>query len=199
MGKQRKNKGKARALSKSSSARDTKNTVLVEVDADYTEPDATNDEILANALDGVGIVSVLQSASTDKQVKLRVRIANQSRWKHMLTLLLREESRARGAWNVHICQQYLLHEDRLVYTWNFILQSNDIDGATRDVCRLFDFIRSNLKLFNDKEPSVIRPSKSEPKKEQPKVFRELREYPLTAAQDRNAVNSKGKGASYIGA
>lgn len=212
MGKpRRKNKGKERALAEAKKSK-PKATSDVEEDIDIEEEpeeeELSNDEMLVRSIRGVPIITVLRNGMSPKQLKLRLRISNQSKWKHMLTFLLREEERVRGDWNLHICQHYLLYKDRLVYTWEFILQSDDLDNATRDVCRMFDLIRSNLSLFEDKEDRMMRPkggststgsARTTVAQAAERIFGELEEYPLLAPQDRNRPNSKGKGASFIGA
>ena len=165
------------------------------VDTEEESVGTGNNEMLVAAISSVGVVTVLRSSMNEKQLKLRLRISSQSKWKHMLTFLLREEVRVRGAWNLHVCQHHLLYLDRLVYTWNFVLQSDDLDSATRDVCRMFDLIRSNLSLFEEKEDRVVRPGTTV--KPAQKISGELAEYPLMSTFDRNKLTSKGKGASFL--
>lgn len=207
MGKaKKKNKGKARALAEAKKRQqpEPEEEIDIEEEDDEEDVELANDEMLVEAIRGVGVATILRNGMTDRQIKLRLRISHQNRWKHMLTFLLREEARVRGDWSLHVCQHYLLYKDRLVYTWNFILQSDDLDNATRDVCRMFDLIRSNLSLFEEKE-EVMRPKKGGVRSAAnavvssaaKRIFGELEEYPLLAPQDRNRPNSKGKGASLI--
>lgn len=204
-------KGKKRALEEAQKQIEIKAAEAeaeLDIDEEPEEPEEelALDEMLVNAIAGIGVATVLKNGMGDRQIKLRLRISNQSKWKHMLTFLLREEIRVRGDWNLHVCQHYLLYKDRLVYTWNFILQSEDLDNATRDVCRMFDLIRSNLSLFEDQE-EVMRPTKANnsgpvtraAREASRRIFGELEEYPLIAPQDRNRPNSRGKGASFMGA
>lgn len=172
-----------------------------------------NEDLLTEAIENTGVVSVLVRGSTDQQVKLRVRVSNENRWKHMITFLLREEVRVALSelkWNLHVCQTYLLKEGRLVYTWSFVLQSSDIDKAVMEVCRLFDLIRSNMSLFEERgEEEVIRPKKAQASNQKSnKLVGEIREYPLVGASpDRNKParhyldfrgRGRSKGAHYIG-
>lgn len=205
MGKaKRKNKGKARALAEAKKRQQPEpEEIDIEEEDEEEDEELANDEMLVEAIRGVGVATILRNGMTDKQIKLRLRISHQNRWKHMLTFLLREEARVRGDWSLHVCQHYLLYKDRLVYTWNFILQSEDLDNATRDVCRMFDLIRSNLSLFEEKE-EVMRPKTAAKNAARAtvgsaaqRIFGELEEYPLLAPQDRNRPNAKGKGASLI--
>lgn len=203
MGKPRKNKGKERALAEAKRKKAAEAEIDVEEELDEEE-ERTLDQMLVESVDGVNVATVLNNGMTEKQVKLRLRISNQNKWKHMLTFLLREERRVEGDWSLHVCQHYLLYKDRLVYTWEFILQSEDIDNAVRDVCRMFDLIRSNLSLFEDHEERVMRPAsnggpaKAAVGRAAQRIFGELEEYPLLAPQDRNKPSAKGKGASFMG-
>jgi hypothetical protein len=196
-----------------------------------------NEDLIVEAVENTGVASVLVQGSTEpddctcpscghviepspqtnKQVKLRVRVSNENRWKHMITFLLREELRIANSefkWNLHVCQTYLLKNNRLVYTWGFVVQSSDIDKATVEICRLFDLIQSNMSLFEESgEEKVMRP-KGEPtgekasKKKSGKLVGELNEYQLVGASpDRNRPtrhymdfrgSGKSKGAHYIG-
>lgn len=160
-------------------------------------------------MERTGVAQVLLCSALDQQMKLRLRVTNESRWLHMVTLILREEKRA--AWNSHVCRQYVLHEDRLVYTWNFVLQADDIERAVMDVCRVFDLICSNIDMFSaTEERELKRPAKkSRPaaKSGRPVGHGELNEFPLVGAEGRhvpevswNQFRSPGrrKGAHPIG-
>jgi hypothetical protein len=118
------------------------------------EPELSADEIVTETIERTGVVQVLTSSTTSTQVKLRLRITNEARWLHMVTLILREESRAQ--WNAHICRQYVLHDGRLVYTWNFVLQGDDIRQTANDVCRVFDLICSNIDMFEGTEEKEVK-------------------------------------------
>ena len=158
---------------------------LVDENVDLEEEEPSLDELLASSIENVNVATVIDSGSSEAQVKVRLRISNQNRWKHMLTFILREERRSKEAWKLHVCQHYLLHKDRLVYTREFM-------------CRMFDLIRSNLSLFDERE-TVMRPKPSETTNRAAtrRIFGELEEYPLHAPHDRNKPNSKGKGARGI--
>lgn len=161
------------------------------------------------------MVQVLSGACLQTQVKLRLRVTNESRWLHMITLILKEEGRAE--WNVHLCRQYILHEGRLVYTWNFVIQSGELERAVQDVCRVFDLICSNIDMFDDAEERELkRPSPrpnnksrrtSDGKPERKISHGDLDEIPLVGAEGRpvpevawNQFRSSGKrkGAHPIG-
>lgn len=100
------------------------------------------------------MVQVLSGARLPAQVRMRLRVTNESRWLHMITLVLKEEERAE--WNAHLCRQYILHEGRLVYTWNFVVQSGELERAVQDVCRVFDLICSNIDMFDDAEEREVK-------------------------------------------
>lgn len=170
--------------------------IEVELEAQEDEEESPAN-LLVDAIQSVNVATVLRCSSSDFLVRVRLRISNQNRWKHMLTFILREENRSKEAWQLHVCQHYLLHNDRLVYTWEFILQSNELVVAVHDLCRMFDLIRSNLSLFDEKE-KVMRPKPPKTtNRAVSRIFGELEEYPLHAPHDRNKPNSKGKGAMGI--
>lgn len=172
------------------------------------------DDILSDAVERTGVVQVLSGAVTLSQVRLRLRVTNESRWLHMITLVLKEEERAE--WSVHLCRQYILHEGRLVYTWNFVTQAAELDRAVQDVCRVFDLICSNIDMFDDaEEREMKRPAPRKVEKKQPDNGRpqrkishgDLDEIPLVGAEGRavpevawNQFRSPGKrkGAHPIG-
>ena len=170
--------------------------------------------MVSDALERTGVVEVLSSSADLARVKLRLRVNNESRWNHMITLILREERRS--DWNVHICRQNILHENRLVYTWNFILQGDDLSSSVRDVCRVFDLICSNLDIFDDAEDREVKvPVKRKAKRKKAQGSRpervvgpgDLNEIQLVGAEGRaipevawNQFRSQGrrKGAHPIG-
>jgi hypothetical protein len=112
------------------------------------------DVMMADAVERTGVIQVLSSAMYPAQVKLRLRVNNEARWLHMLTLILKEEARAE--WGAHFCRQYILNEGRLVYTWNFIVQATKLERAVQDVCRVFDLICSNIDMFDDAEERDVK-------------------------------------------
>jgi len=174
------------------------------------------DELLGEAVERTGVVQVLSSACLSEQVRMRIRVTNESRWIHMITLILKEEERAE--WNAHLCRQYILHEGRLVYTWNFVIQSGEIERAIQDVCRVFDLICSNIDMFDDaaeremKRPSPKIKDSSKSQEDNGRPHRrishgDLDEIPLVGAEGRaipevawNQFRSSGKrkGAHPIG-
>lgn len=171
-------------------------------------------ETLSEVIERTGVVEVRSATQVPHQVKLRLRVTNESRWLHMITLILKEEERAN--WGSHICRQYIIHEGRLVYTWNFIIQSDELDRAVQDVCRIFDLICSNIDMFEDAEDREVkrpkkrarRPAKSNGNAPKRKIGHgDLDEIPLIGVEGRpipevawNQFRSTGrrKGAHPIG-
>lgn len=51
-------------------------------------------------------------------------------------------------WNVHICKHYMRHNGRLVFGWNFTLQTNaGMIAAVSDICRLLTIMSRHVGMF----------------------------------------------------
>jgi hypothetical protein len=87
---------------------------------------------LSAALEKLGFVKVVRSEESATQIRLLCRVTNKKAWCVVLERLLRSKK----DWSAHICQQYFLKEDSLVYGWNFIINADDPVGAAQDICRL---------------------------------------------------------------
>jgi len=73
---------------------------------------------LAKIIEATGLVEVLRVTDGKKQVTLLHRVKDKKKWIALIGYLLAH----RTCWEAHICQQYFLRGDSLVYGWNFILQ-----------------------------------------------------------------------------
>lgn len=76
------------------------------------------EKLLAQAIEGTGVVEVVRASSDEASVKVLYRVRHKRIWLGILEYAL---SRAEG-WSAHVCQQYFMRGGRLVYGWNFILQ-----------------------------------------------------------------------------
>lgn len=80
---------------------------------------AQPDQLLAAAINATEVAEVIRSNTTPDGVKALCRVSEKRTWLSVLEYVL---SRAEG-WSAHICQQYFMRGGRLVYGWNFILQT----------------------------------------------------------------------------
>lgn len=88
--------------------------------------------VLKQAIEASGIAEIVRGSSDASSVKVLHRVYEKRLWLGILEFVL---SRADG-WSAHICQQYFMRGGRLVYGWNFILQSSDIATAVHHVSDL---------------------------------------------------------------
>jgi hypothetical protein len=79
------------------------------------------DKILAQAIDASGVAEVIRSSCAAGTVKLLYRVSEKRTWLAILEYAL---ARANG-WSAHVCQQYFMRGGKLVFGWNFILQSGE--------------------------------------------------------------------------
>lgn len=84
-------------------------------------------QLLARAIEASGVAEVIRCSSTEGSVKALFRVFEKRVWLGILEYTL---SRAEG-WSAHVCQQYFMRGGRLVYGWNFILQSEDTHTAVQ--------------------------------------------------------------------
>lgn len=88
--------------------------------------------LLKEAIEFSGVAEVIRCSADAGSVKALYRVHEKRLWLGILEYIL---SRADG-WSAHVCQQYFMRGGRLVYGWNFILQSEDLNAATEQVARL---------------------------------------------------------------
>lgn len=75
--------------------------------------------LLARAIEASGVAEAIRHSVAGNTVKVLYRVHDKRLWLGILEYTL---SRADG-WSAHICQQYFMRGGKLVYGWNFILQS----------------------------------------------------------------------------
>jgi len=91
------------------------------------------DKTLAQAITSTGVAEVVRASITGNTVKALYRVHDKQGWLSILEFIL---PRAEG-WSAHVCQQYFMRGHKLIYGWNFILQTTaDIDEVTRNVASL---------------------------------------------------------------
>lgn len=136
---------------------------------------------LARALESTGLVQPVQSSFADNRVNVlcRLQAGNESKWVEVVKKILIAAEQERGAvhaWQTHICRNYFLKGDNLVFGWNISIQSQQMSSTLDVLSRLI---------------------RGEPIREKAPV-EELEEFPLHAPANRGVPNEKGKGVRNIG-
>lgn len=80
-----------------------------------------------------GIATVLRKTELTSSLRLLCRVGDKKRWCAVLEHVLPKKD----GWTEHVCQQYFMKEDQLVYGWNLILNSEDLPAAYANACKLF--------------------------------------------------------------
>jgi len=96
------------------------------------EKTVTPAEILAGAINKTGVAGVVRASSDAAGVKVLYRVGEKRTWLAILEYVL---ARA-DDWSAHVCQQYFMRGGKLVYGWNFILQSHKPEESVRRVAKL---------------------------------------------------------------
>lgn len=98
----------------------------------------TNQELgheLARAVNMTGLAEVVRVSESKKQVSLLYRVKDKKQWLALMEYILQRKT----CWEAHICQQYFLRANSLVYGWNFILQaSKTLREAVEEVSKLVE-------------------------------------------------------------
>jgi hypothetical protein len=88
---------------------------------------------LVEILEESGIATVLRNTEAPGSLRLLCRVSDKKKWCAVLERVLAKKE----GWTEHICQQYFMKEDQLVYGWNFILTAEDLPAAYSNACKLF--------------------------------------------------------------
>lgn len=166
---------------------------------------------LREALEALGFLQVTECTVNPERTKILLlhRVFDIRSWIPVIALLRKEQERS--GWKLHICREYLSSNTSrygVGYIWNFAVQSEDIEGAVRDLRRMLDLVSSNMVAL----PAVDQSPRKRPNSvaqereviEVATVDGEFLEYPLLAKAGRNkpevslfATSGKRKGAHYI--
>lgn len=139
-------------------------------------------ERMSRALEGSGLAEPRSASFGENRIAVLCRVSkdNESKWIDLITkILIGSDLSTRDAinWQCHICRHYFLKEvndeNKLVWGWNFSIQSREMGLA-------LDMIIGLVK------GQPLRVNKNE-----------LDEFPLQAPPNRNAVKH-GKGVHTIG-
>ena len=97
-----------------------------------------------------GIATVLRNTESLGSLRLLCRVTDKKRWIAVLEQVLAKKD----GWTEHICQQYFMKEDQLVYGWNFILSSDNLPRAYENACKLFKAALSAVNVGVRKKEKV---------------------------------------------
>lgn len=91
------------------------------------------DTILGEAIESSGVTEVLRTKMEESTIKVIHRVTDKRIWMAILQIILPQAN----GWTAHVCQQYFMRDKKLVYGWNFILQSvGNMQGAVTHVVSL---------------------------------------------------------------
>jgi hypothetical protein len=113
----------------------------------------TPNERLKEALDSLGIIQVVTDEYVEEASQVRVLfrvVGDHKAWLPVVDAILAEEERLGDGcpWNVHICKNYMRHNNRLVYAWNLTVQFGE--GGIDDICRLLMIMAKHVQVFRQK-------------------------------------------------
>jgi hypothetical protein len=103
-------------------------------------------QMLAEAIQATEIADVLKASGDDSKVHLICRVHDKRAWCAVVEYVLARK----GDWSEHICQQYFMRNGKLVYGWNFIINSKDITAAVKDAVKL---IKNGTGVVNQIAPA----------------------------------------------
>jgi hypothetical protein len=83
------------------------------------------------AMKSTGFVEVVSHNESPNSIRLICRVSNKLRFRDMLEAILVTNL---GTWTPHVCQQYFLRDQKLVYAWNFGINSEALESAVDSVC-----------------------------------------------------------------
>jgi len=93
----------------------------------------TPDLLLGRAIAASGVAEIIRTSLENNTVKVLYRVREKRTWLAILEYAL---SRATD-WSAHVCQQYFMRGGKLVYGWNFILQSQGpVEDTVKKVATL---------------------------------------------------------------
>jgi hypothetical protein len=89
--------------------------------------------MVAEAVQATEIADVLKATGDGGKIHLICRVHDKRAWCAIVEYVLARK----GDWGDHICQQYFMRNNKLVYGWNVIINSKDILAAAKDAAKLF--------------------------------------------------------------
>ena len=92
----------------------------------------SNGEALKTAINGTRVAEVLRVKETDKSIYLLFRVHH----KRIFVGIMEYTILRKQGWEEHLSQRYFVKGKKLVYGWEFILRSDDLDKATIEVAKL---------------------------------------------------------------
>lgn len=77
---------------------------------------------IIEGLESLGLTIVKQTfGENGLTMTLFCRVSDEPKWLPVVKRILQGAAAANGSWGGHICKMYLMHENKLVWTWNLML------------------------------------------------------------------------------
>ena len=159
---------------------------MSEFDGEYSAGFKTESGQLVAALNGTGIITVVDTDLDEYQAGYLCRVHDDSEgqqtWLDLVHVLLQAAVEADGGWDLWVAKRYFLKPMRgvqkLVYGWSLILTSENLGFALEQLRRVTQAAAKEMGLRFELESMPL---------------------PHVKDRDRNAPTEKGKGAAPVGA
>lgn len=87
---------------------------------------------MIQTMTSTGFVEVVSHSESPDSLRLVCRVSNKLRFRDMLESVFLANTKK--LWTPHVCQQYFLRDGKLVYAWNFVINSDKLDDAVDSIC-----------------------------------------------------------------
>lgn len=91
-------------------------------------------ESLCRLEDGGKTIEVVAAGSRHDDLRLLFRVYDEERWLKVVSLFLQEEQGEN--WYSYVGKKYLLKEGKMVYAWNIVLESPELDVTVQKVRKI---------------------------------------------------------------
>ena len=88
---------------------------------------------MKDTLDAMGCMEVVSASSRNGDIRFLSRVTDEARWLRILNNFLEKEE----DWYSFIGKKYFLHENRLVFGWVLIFESDTLDKTLQVIRKLF--------------------------------------------------------------
>lgn len=108
-------------------------------------------ESLCRMDDGGKTIEVVAAGSRHDDLRLMFRVYDEVKWLKVVNAFLIEEKDA--GWYSFVGKKYLLKEGKMVYAWNIVLESPDLDDTVQKVRKIL--LRADDDNANVKKNEVL--------------------------------------------
>jgi len=157
-------------------------------------------------LDSLPFVETVATHETNLGVRVlcRVKKGAEAKWAAVVEKVLREAQNTSGLWESHICRLYFLHNDSMVYGWNFQIISEHIDDSLDRIAYLLfpqekPTPKKKTQPSESPQPASYSPPLQADEKGNPLVKRYVEEIPfagMEGVKDRNAPKAGSTKGAY---